>query len=229
MFMLSKSLRIWLASNKTTYHTLPSDEKGPNGAEINIDSRHPMSPRCLGVFQIATIVLIVALSAVTALYLRLLDRTAPPRRLDCGQSLEEAHTKGCSFDNLAKSWLPKACPRYGMEEFTRAGHESSNGSAWRYYVDRPGSEEFILDEVAALAHSVEGATKWWTTGREHMYHCTWMLTRIAHVLNYGGRQDNLVVHFHHAKHCAQFMLDRALEGEGVDDIRVVGNTVFGSC
>ena len=72
--------------------------------------------------QLVTFTLIAALAIIGTLHMRLRASIAPPPRLDCGLSLEEAHAKGCTFDPLSKSWLPAECPRYGMEEYLAAGY-----------------------------------------------------------------------------------------------------------
>jgi hypothetical protein len=162
-------------------------------------------------------------------YLPLGAESSAARRQDLGKSLQEAKALGCTFDNLVKAWLPPQCPRYGQDNFSQASMAAENGSVWRYYADRAGSRELTLQEMAAMAHETVGGPRWWTTGREHITHCTWMMIRIANVLSTGDRQDLLVRKFEYAKHCAMFMLESALEGGGLEEIRVEGNTVFGYC
>lgn len=219
----------WLLRFEKGYHTLPLEETTNDDSKRGGRDRSPATWQRPRVIQISVLFLLLALITITTLHIQLLKRTAPPPRKHCGDSLQEANTLGCTFDNLVKAWLPPQCPRFGQVEFSQAGMEANNGSAWRYYLDRAGTQELTVDEMAALAHKMEGGPRWWTTGREHMTHCTWMLIRIAYVLSTGDRKDLLVADFHHAKHCAMFMLDRALEGESIDEIRVQGNTVFGSC
>jgi len=76
----------------------------------------------------------------------------------------------------------------------------------------------------------EANYNFFATGREHMNHCTWMLTRMAHVYTHPGLcRDFLVSNFAPAKHCILFLLDRALESPGDDEILSTGNVGFGSC
>ena len=184
------------------------------------------------------LILIIALTAVSTLHIRLLRELSPPapEKYTCGASFEEAKSLGCEFDQLVKTWLPPQCSRYGLEEYLEAGHASVNqsgmiesGDQWPYWHDREMTQPIPVGELAFMAREDENGPKWWTTGREHMTHCTWMIIRLAYVYSHGERTDILTSQFHHAKHCALFMLDRALEGPNVDEVRTVGNTMFGWC
>ncbi|KAI1815060.1 hypothetical protein GGS20DRAFT_545314 [Poronia punctata] len=169
--------------------------------------------------------------------LLLLRTTTPPAlpRLSCGHTFESAHAANCTFDQLVKAWLPPSCPRYGLSEYLEAAassssknNQSGNFNNFPYWHDQ--TQQNPITDLSSIAADFEVGAKYWTTGREHMTHCTWMLIRLAYVYTTPGqRHDLLVSNFDHAKHCALFMLDRALEGPDVDVVRTVGNVVFGSC
>ncbi|KAK2010901.1 hypothetical protein LZ32DRAFT_692928 [Colletotrichum eremochloae] len=148
----------------------------------------------------------------------------PRQELSCGGSVDEARRAGCSFDSLAKAWLPEACPRYGLDEFEAAA-TAQNQSRWRYWRDQAGREELSMEDLASLGRN----EKWWGTEREHLTHCAWLLVRKAHALADGSRVDKLTADFNHSKHCTMLLLWRALQAEGVDEMDTSGNVVFGGC
>jgi hypothetical protein len=227
----------WASTGRVSdYYPVPLTEKEDTGSIEGSETHYIVAykrwtRRCPTLQQLVIAVLCAALFIITFLYVGLAIKTAPKQRQNCGSTIAEAHARGCTFDQLAKSWLPPACPRYGLDEYLSAGFAASNetGHQWRFYHDREHNHEISVDQLSLMAEEHGPGEKWWTSGREHMVHCTWMLIRIAHVLNTGQRRDELVSNFQHAKHCAIFMLDRALEIPGVDDIRVFGNTGFGHC
>ncbi|KAI0394594.1 hypothetical protein F5Y17DRAFT_247304 [Xylariaceae sp. FL0594] len=140
---------------------------------------------------------------------------------------------------------------------TNTNTDPGTKSQWPFFLDREQTHPITPSQLSHLAADWEIGTDYWTTGREHATHCAWMLARMAWVLNDGPdntdtpdsshththntrdnnkkshhpplRKDLLVSNFPHAKHCALFLLDRALEGPFIDDVRTVGNVVFGSC
>ncbi|KAI1117596.1 hypothetical protein F5Y14DRAFT_355060 [Nemania sp. NC0429] len=227
------------------YFSVPEDEKDDHVVDNNdrratpifLGRRWVLRPRVSGcvpnIWQIATAVSIVALCVVTTLHVRLLRETRPRPFLYCGNSFAEAEAIGCTFDQLVKGWLHPSCPRYGLQEYLDAGFAAGNLTGteqWPYWWDREQTRPMSYDELALIADNAdEGGDKWYTTGREHMTHCTWVLIRLAQVYTTGQRHDFLVTQFDHAKHCALFMLDRALEGPNIDAVRTIGNSVFGSC
>jgi len=96
------------------------------------------------------VTLALALIVVSALYIHLHIRTTSPPRVDCGTTVEEAREKGCTFDQLMKTWLPQECPRFGLEEHLAAGFAAGNdtGNQWRYYRDREKTDEISIEELA---------------------------------------------------------------------------------
>jgi hypothetical protein len=172
----------------------------------------------------AVITLGFSLIALSLLHLQLLHSTMAPRKLHCGGNVAESKQAGCSFDSLAKAWLPAACPRYGLEQFEAAGLEH-NQSRWRYWRDQAGHEELSIEDLASLGKD----EKWWGPEREHLTHCAWMLVRKAHALSEGDRLDKLTADFNHSKHCTMLLLWRALQADGIDEMDTSGNVVFGGC
>ncbi|KAJ8123414.1 hypothetical protein ONZ43_g634 [Nemania bipapillata] len=151
--------------------------------------------------------------------------------MSCGDTLEEAQALECRFDQLVKAWLPPSCPSYGLEEYLDGGYASSNisGEQWPYWKDKDKARPMSIEELGLIASNDGPGAEYWTTAREHMTHCAWMLIRMAYTFTSGERTDFLVSNFPHAKHCALFMLDQGLQGPHVDEVRGHGNVMFGFC
>ena len=223
------------------YCYLPADEKCCDWSDDEISQLNAHVTKkwrtwCLrapSLVQLLTVLLFSALSIVIFMYINLRLPTVLQPHFDCGTTLSTAQVRGCIFDQLAKVWLPPACPRYGLEEYLSAGSTMANTSTgeWQYYHERDSMREMSVQEMSEMAVLSPHAenNQWWSTGWEHAVHCTWMLLRMAHAYDTGQRRDQFGSSFHHTKHCAMFMLDRALESPAVNDIRTVGNAGFGSC
>ncbi|CAI7574188.1 unnamed protein product [Penicillium glandicola] len=114
------------------------------------------------------------------------------RGCDCGESVEEAISRGCRFDGLAMAWLPDHCRDDELaEEFNTMG-DGSNGT-WIYYADREHTIQMGPDEVAALGDHPEAlvhmSVEW------HTVHCIFYWRKQF-------RSDSE----HHIKHCGQIFL-----------------------
>lgn len=137
----------------------------------------------------------------------------------CGNSIEEAITRGCIFDPLTVTWLPKHCSREGVDEFL----VSNNNQSWRYYTDSDGSTE-LLDLSPRL-----GERTYWTTKGEHLTHCAYILIRSAFAHENKERLDHTSGSLHHTKHCALFLLEAAQFAPDFEEINTAGNVKLGAC
>ncbi|KUJ08041.1 uncharacterized protein LY89DRAFT_691343 [Mollisia scopiformis] len=160
----------------------------------------------------------IAFATTLTLYLRLLHEINPPK-LECGKSIHEAISRGCTFDYVTKLWLPAACPRTGIEGYTNLS------GGWKYYTAKEGGA--VIEDISVVL----GANHmWWTTEREHLAHCAYLLMRVAEVAAKGGRRDMDVLDYEHTKHCTMLLLDRSLEpSPNLDEISVLAGGKFGSC
>jgi hypothetical protein len=131
-------------------------------------------------WQLLTLISLIALFIMSVLYIRLLASLAPLPRLSCGHTFAEATAANCEFDQLVKAWLPPACPRYGLEEYLEAGYTSTSlnrsldiggDGQWPYWHDREKTRPMTIRGLSGLAADWEVGEKYWTTGREHMTHC----------------------------------------------------------
>lgn len=144
-------------------------------------------------------------------------------RPNCGTSLEEAKALGCEYDPLSVAWLPKGCPRDGTDEFVDF---LGNGTKWKYWLDKEGTQE--IKTPHEMAHIGKNGT-YWTTQREHITHCAFMMLRVHRAMERGdGRGDMLVRKYAHSKHCLMYLVKLA-RGENDDRITTSGNVGFGNC
>ncbi|KAH8821803.1 hypothetical protein F5884DRAFT_769089 [Xylogone sp. PMI_703] len=149
-----------------------------------------------------------------------LDYNAPKRRpLTCGNSTEEAEALGCVYDALAANWLHKDCPRDYADEF----YYYNNGTPWPYWKDQRGTQQMTLYELAHNGY-------YWSSTREHLVHCSFILKRGHDVMSRGDRMDGLVGKLEHANHCAQFLMENlGVPEKDLDRIRTYGTIGFLTC
>jgi hypothetical protein len=156
---------------------------------------------------------------------RMLDEPgfATTENLTCGDSIEEAHQHGCTFDPLTVRWLRPECSRHGAQEFV----ESAGKESYQYWHNKNFTEQFPdYDALSMLAPKV----LYWSDQREHLYHCMWLLLRVHHVMEHGGRVDDYTSNYQHSKHCLQMMVDMATTGpHQLDKVAVYGDVGFATC
>lgn len=155
-------------------------------------------------------------------YPRLDSASIPRPRLSCGNSSAEAEARGCTYDPMVACWTHKDCPRDGTEEFLN----HNGGAPWRYWYDHEGKHEIPdYDTLSRL-----DGRNYWTTSKEHLVHCKYMLLRGHEALGRGDRLDSLTAKVEHANHCASYLMDfvGASQAE-IEGIHTRGNVGFLSC
>ena len=85
------------------------------------------------------------------------------QQFSCGETFDEAHQRGCTFDALTLTWLHPKCSQYGAQEFQEISKTSSTGS-WQYWEDKGGMHE--LGGYEALSY-LPGGSNYWTTTEAH--------------------------------------------------------------
>ncbi|KAF9888832.1 hypothetical protein FE257_008201 [Aspergillus nanangensis] len=169
---------------------------------------------------IASGVFLTAALATQPLDIRL--RSDPRHaRYTCGSSTEEARKRGCTFDILSMNWLPSQCARDQTEEFI--GYATNE--TWVYYRDRHAKS--LIENSEELSEL--DSQFWWSTQREHMVHCAFMIMRLHKVLERDGRIDRLTGSFSHTKHCLMMLLDASKADPANDVVNTPGNIALGSC
>lgn len=146
-----------------------------------------------------------------------------PDDIRCGSSAEEARQLGCTFDQLSIAWLRPECSRHGQQEFIDS---AGNETTYRYWRDKSASDELDLIALSEL----RPGEQYWTSQREHLSHCMWLLLRVHHAWESGERLDGLSRRYMHSKHCLRMMVHMAeQDGNDLDAVIVSGDVGFGVC
>ncbi|KAH6666763.1 hypothetical protein B0J14DRAFT_604344 [Halenospora varia] len=211
-----------LKEQEGSNYQLLQDNSSQNGLDNPQTIQHPSQERkCqnilrLCIWQIAAAISTIGFAIILTLYLQLLSQAYPPR-LHCGSSVEEAVLRGCTWDTISKYWLPAECPRIGIPE--------NAVTDWNYYTTPQGGETVDITGTDGSGY------KWWSTEKEHSMHCAYLLVRMGYVVSTSGRVDNTLQNFPHTRHCALFLLDRALLSPTANNITTKGKSPskVGSC
>lgn len=89
----------------------------------------------------------------------------------CGNTVADAVSLGCRYDDIAGDWLPAKCIDNDLlVEFSLAG--PGPGGGWQYYKDREGEEEIHMSNMSDYTISFGS---YFGTRRWHASHClyTW--------------------------------------------------------
>lgn len=179
----------------------------------------------------AVIVAILTASSLAVVILGFVSwknlRVSEPDDFTCGETLEEARQRGCTFDSLTLTWLHPACSLHGHKEFL----ESSGNKTWQFWEDKHGSVEHASYESLSL---LPPGTTYYVTQGEHLNHCMWNMLRVHDALVNGRRLDVVTSKYHHSKHCLSMLVEQATFGvkEDLAEISVAGRTGkigFNSC
>ncbi|KAH7417842.1 hypothetical protein BKA64DRAFT_729825 [Cadophora sp. MPI-SDFR-AT-0126] len=123
---------------------------------------------------------------------------------NCGESVEEAISRGCRYDSLAAAWLPDACRDDELlKEFERSG-PNPDGS-WSYYADRDKNVTLTLGEVSLLPNS---GGHFFTTHEWHIVHCSFYWQKMFRAPTTGVTIEKRYDRPMHLKHCMKMFLAR---------------------
>ncbi|KAJ5863901.1 uncharacterized protein N7529_005817 [Penicillium soppii] len=148
--------------------------------------------------------------------------TTPRITYSCGNSTTEAEARGCAYDPLAGCWLHKECPRDFTHEFATFNH----GKPFVYYYDEGMTRQMKdYDEVG------RNPDRYWTSIREHLVHCLYLLRRGHEVHMRGDRLDTMLGDLEHVDHCTNMLADWLRRDDPVlDHVGTSGQThCFMSC
>ena len=138
----------------------------------------------------------------------------------CGNSSADAHKNGCIFDRLTVSWQHPSCSQAATTDFLLYAGDRP----YKYWLDREGTQ--LLDDEE-LAHLNE---KWyWSTKREHLAHCAFVILRFYKAMGAGEKVDDLAGSTKHAHHCMKNFLGLLEKSSDWDDINTTGNIQYLSC
>ncbi|KAI0104299.1 hypothetical protein GGR51DRAFT_522264 [Nemania sp. FL0031] len=174
------------------------------------------------------LVLVVAVIMAGGLLIFLLPSFHRPL-YTCGNSIEQANQKGCSFDVLTKTWLPAACSRHYEHEFADFP-ATLNMTEWKYWTDLTTEEEITDEDMAVFAETKpRGQVSWVSTMRMHLAHCAFGLMRRSAALDAGERLDLATAPLDHTQHCIELLLEAAMRAPGIDESMAQGKVIFGAC
>jgi hypothetical protein len=143
--------------------------------------------------------------------------------LTCGNSLEEALELDCTFDPLTVRWLRPECSRHGAQEFV----DSAGNATYRYWHHSNFTVQYSDYDALSL---LSPGLLYWTSQREHVNHCMWLLLRVHHVMEHGGRLDDYTRNYMHSKHCLQMLVDMASNGtDDLEQLPTYGDVGYGEC
>ncbi|KAJ5156478.1 hypothetical protein N7492_009281 [Penicillium capsulatum] len=122
---------------------------------------------------------------------------APRTILTCGNSTAEAKSLGCTYDPLTACWLPEQCPRDFTDEFAHF----NDGKPFIYYYDEAATRQ--MKDYEEVGMNENGF--YWTSVREHLVHCLYLLRRGHDVHMRGDRLDSMLGNIEHVDHCTDFL------------------------
>ncbi|KAE8141620.1 hypothetical protein BDV38DRAFT_278974 [Aspergillus pseudotamarii] len=149
--------------------------------------------------------------------------TASRTRLSCGNSTDEAESLGCTYDPLSACWLHQECPHDYVKEFT----EFNNGKPFIYYYDQEMTRQ--MKDYDEVGRNVNGF--YWTSNREHLVHCLYLLRRAHDVHMRGDRLDTMLADQEHTDHCTNMLANWLRRRDpALDELGTQGQThCFMSC
>lgn len=142
-----------------------------------------------------------------------------PGTITCGNTTDEAISRGCRFDELADLWLPTKCSNAFEKEYLK----TNNGGPFVYWTDTTGQH------LVSNRSLYVGGNTYFSTTRDHLVHCEYNLYRFAHALKTGepiGHDGTFSDHMHH---CANMLGMFANKAPGIDNIDVTTESGFGYC
>jgi hypothetical protein len=124
---------------------------------------------------------------------------------DCGNSPQDAKTRGCQYSIVLHAWLPESCL---TEADTEDAKDMYEGSEW-YYESGASGQNLTLEELGA------GDYPWfYTTMDWHSTHCMYVWKRLHRVvLDPSQELDSYTAGEHHTHHC----VDMIAGGRSLDD------------
>ncbi|KAK2607739.1 hypothetical protein N8I77_006395 [Diaporthe amygdali] len=119
--------------------------------------------------------------------------TSGAKYISCGNSTQEARSKGCTYDTLLNAWVPAQClDQEWIDEY-------QDDASWTAYSDVNLTEPLKPDAMGEKDH-------YYTSIRDHINHCA-MLWRKQFWTLFEGRRvfDAVIANSYHTEHCASFL------------------------
>ena len=197
-------------ANKYAFSSLPTDADDQQDTEQNrfLDKR-AATRKCI--FIIGSLLVILILVAAWALTTTL--RKPSTRQSSCGDSLETARQRNCSFDLISFAWQTPEC--YDAELVS----EFASWDNWSFYADDkltvPVSQEMAWHGNRTLF------VEW----DYHIVHCTFMW-RQMHRAYERGWIDRHLGSYNHTLHCQKMIL---MESAEIDKAITIARVIYPEC
>ncbi|KAK5949087.1 hypothetical protein OHC33_009828 [Knufia fluminis] len=143
-----------------------------------------------------------ALSALSTIYIR----TLPPQRpsCNCGDTIDEAISNSCIYDEMAAAWLPPACRDDELSsQFSQSG-PNSDGS-WTYYGDKNKTVSMTAYDLSQLPLT---GGHFFATHEWHVVHCSYYWKKMARARELGTVLEKRYDTDMHIGHCEMMFLKR---------------------
>jgi len=151
-----------------------------------------------------------------------------PIACDCGSSIAEARDLGCSYDNLAVSWLPQHCRDDALTaEFEAAG--PGPGGGWSYWADANGTQPLTVDEISLLADKPRDKAVFFASTGWHVAHCAFYWRKEFRMRAKGFMMESRYDRESHIEHCYSiFMSNTPLDAGLTRSVVRLGGDIAGS-
>lgn len=160
--------------------------------------------------------------------------------LHCGNSTTEARALNCIYDPLTVHWIPSPCHN---DPETTAEYKQVLGDDWYGYGNANGTGS-RLNEAEMSERAVEKF--WYTTRREHVYHCAYSFRRLHKqilkmgvAMDLGGDErgpkrmlglDQVTKSLKHTQHCGGILIDAAWrDPKELDVFSTMNSAKFSTC
>ncbi|KAF2099051.1 hypothetical protein NA57DRAFT_76287 [Rhizodiscina lignyota] len=117
---------------------------------------------------------------------------------DCGDSVAEASSRGCKYDELSTAWYPQRCRD---DELTEEFHNAGDGAdgTWQYFADRNFTEPLSVHQVSLYGDDPE---RGFFMSREwHVVHCLFNWRKEHRLKARGKFYDPVFDGEGHVRHC----------------------------
>lgn len=125
---------------------------------------------------------------------------------DCGNSPQDAKSRGCRYSIALHAWLPESCLTDADAEDAKEMYD--NRDDW--YYQAAANQNMTLEELS------QGDYEWFTTTLDwHVAHCMYVWKRLHRVvLDPSQELDSYTASEHHTNHCVKMVAG----GYDMDDV-----------
>lgn len=122
--------------------------------------------------------------------------TSNARLLECGNSTQEAKSRGCEYDLLLNSWVPAPCIDHEFVD------EYLDDNSWAAYADE------ALTQRLSSSEEIAESDFYFTSLKDHINHCAMIWKKQFWVLyKQYSAFDTIIASEAHTDHCALFLAD----------------------